>query len=242
VTKRLRLFAGPNGSGKSSIEKLVSERYNIGNLINADVIEQMLREKGQMSFDPYGITITTLELKRSIISSGFNLKEDVSTLVDHLTIRKNILTIRNEEVAYGYLGAILSEVIRNKSLDGNKTFSFESVMSHPGKLDFIAQATRKGFKTYLYFISTESPEINIGRVQSRVQEGGHDVPVDKIKNRYTRSLDLLIKALELVDRAFIFDNSGKDTILLAEKDDEKLKIFEKKVPKWFDTYVIKRIT
>lgn len=140
MIKRLRLFAGPNGSGKSSIEKLVSERYNIGNLINADVIEQTLREKGQMSFDPYGITITTSELKHSMAGSGFNQKEDVSTLTNHLSIRKNTLTIRTEEFAYGYLGAILSEVIRNKSLDGNKTFSFESVMSHSSKLDFIAEA------------------------------------------------------------------------------------------------------
>ncbi|WP_254088779.1 hypothetical protein [Dawidia soli] len=110
MTKRLRLFAGPNGSGKSSIEKLVSERYNIGNLINADVIEQTLREKGQMSFDPYGITITTSELKQSIINSGFSLKEDVSELANHLIIRKNTLIIRAGKIAYGYLGAILSEV------------------------------------------------------------------------------------------------------------------------------------
>lgn len=93
----------------------------------------------------------------------------------------------------------------------------------------------------MYYVSTESPEINVGRVQSRVQRGGHSVPVDKIRKRYGRSLDLLIDALRLVDRAFIFDNSGEETLLLAEKDDGKLKIFERKIPQWFDTYVIRKI-
>jgi predicted ABC-type ATPase len=115
-------------------------------------------------------------------------------------------------------------------------------MSHPSKLDFISKAKEKGFKTYLYFVSTASPDIHVERVQTRVQEGGHDVPEDKIRKRYTRSLDLLLDALKLVDRAFVFDNSRAETILLAEKDDGKLKIFEKTVPQWFDTYVIKKIT
>lgn len=228
-------------SGKSSIEKLVSEKYNIGHFINADQIELTLRKKGQLSFNSYGISVTQSEFNRLIASSSFTEKEDISKLATQLAVRSNILKLKSDEIAYSYLGAILSELIRNKSLDGNKTFSFETVMSHPGKLEFINTAQQKGFKTYLYFVSTESPEINVGRIVSRVQQGGHDVPVNKIRTRYTRSLDLLANALRLVDRAFVYDNSGEETLLLAEKDEGMLKIFEKKVPLWFDTYVIKKL-
>ena len=241
MPKRLRVFAGPNGSGKSTIENLVSSKYNIGNFINADQIERTLRTKGQISFNSYGITITQAEFNKLIKDSSFNEKENLSKLTTRLSVRKNLLKLKSDRIAYSYLGAILSELIRNKSLDGSRTFSFETVMSHPGKLEFMKEAKIKGFKTYLYFVSTESPEINVGRIQTRVAQGGHDVPVDKIKSRYKKSLGLLAEAIKLVDRAFIFDNSGEETLLLAEKDEGELEIFEKSVPRWFDTYVIKKL-
>ncbi|HEY8934033.1 MAG TPA: hypothetical protein VIM65_02390 [Cyclobacteriaceae bacterium] len=241
-TKRLRIFAGPNGSGKSSIEDLVSSKYNIGNLINADKIEQILRSRGQLSFNTYGIKITSSELKKFIKSSGFNEKADLTELSNLLTVQKNVLKLKSSKIPFAYLGAILTELIRNKCLDGNRTFSFETVMSHRGKLEFIKEAKRKGFKTYLYFVCTESARINIDRVQSRVALGGHTVPIEKIKSRYIKSLNLLAEAVKLVDRAFIFDNSEEQaTILLAEKDKDEIRIFEKEVPRWFNTYLIKKL-
>ena len=53
------------------------------------------------------------------------------------------------------------------------------------------QAVAAGYKVYLYFISTESPEINKFRVEARKAKKGHDVPEDKIVSRYYGSLDLL---------------------------------------------------
>ncbi|MDQ3108696.1 MAG: hypothetical protein M3R17_02285 [Bacteroidota bacterium] len=48
------------------------------------------------------------------------------------------------------------------------------------------QAKAEGYKVYLYFVSTENPEINKERVQLRVRNNGHDVPPDKIVSRYYR--------------------------------------------------------
>ncbi len=63
------------------------------------------------------------------------------------------------------------------------------------------------------------PIINVSRVQHRVKTGGHSVPVDKIISRYQRSLDLLFNAVQYSNRAYIFDNSGNQRILLAEVTD-----------------------
>lgn len=71
-------------------------------------------------------------------------------------------------------------------------------------------ASKAGFKVYLYFIATEDPAINIDRVDIRVKQGGHAVPADRITERYYRSLDLLPEAIDLAYHAFIFDNSGVD--------------------------------
>jgi predicted ABC-type ATPase len=242
-TKRLRIFAGPNGSGKSTIESIVSSKYNIGKFINADRIEHILRRRGKLSFNSYRVKITAADLKESILRSGFSSKVDINQVLLHLTISKNVLHLKSKDIPYAYLGAIVSELIRNKCLERKSTFSFETVMSHVSKLDFIREAKARGFKTYLYFVCTESVEINIDRVQSRVELGGHPVPIEKIRSRYKKTLELLSDAVKLADRAFIFDNSEQSqTILLAEKDDGQLKIFVSEVPKWFDTYLIQELS
>jgi predicted ABC-type ATPase len=43
-------------------------------------------------------------------------------------------------------------------------------MSHPSKLDFIKKAKNLGYKTYLYFVSLENPEMNVDRVDARVKQ------------------------------------------------------------------------
>ena len=49
--------------------------------------------------------------------------------------------------------------------------------------------------SYLYYIATSDPYINISRVKNRVILKGHDVPEDKITNRYYRSLGFLKEAV-----------------------------------------------
>ena len=69
-------------------------------------------------------------------------------------------------------------------------------------------AQSKGYKNYLYFISTESPEINISRVKDiRIRDGGHDVPANKIRSRYMRTKGQLFAAAQLTYQTYFFDNS-----------------------------------
>lgn len=62
-----------------------------------------------------------------------------------------------------------------------------------------------GYRTYLYYIATEDPRINVSRVKYRVTRGGHDVPEEKTVNRYHASLALLREAIRYSNRAYIFD-------------------------------------
>ena len=93
-----------------------------------------------------------------------------------------------------------------------------------------------GYRTYLYYIATEDPAINIARVRSRVHLGGHDVPEDKIVSRYARSLDLLLEAVRLSNRAYLFDNSrqGGERLWVAEiTDGRDLEMKCDPMPTWF---------
>jgi predicted ABC-type ATPase len=42
----------------------------------------------------------------------------------------------------------------------------------------------QGYWVTLIFLRVSSPEVAIGRVRQRVQEGGHDVPEDVIRRRF----------------------------------------------------------
>ena len=105
-------------------------------------------------------------------------------------------------------------------------------------MEFLHEAKRQGFKTYLYYVSTVDPLINIARVQYRVEKGGHGVPEQKIKQRYYRSMDLLMQAVDATDRTYFFDNStdGQAASFLAEIENaELLKINPEAqvLPEWF---------
>lgn len=96
-------------------------------------------------------------------------------------------------------------------------------------------AREKGYRTYLYFICTESSLINIDRVAQRVGAGGHDVEPQRIQDRYLRALALLPRAVAASGRAYLFDNSGAGIPhrLFAEFESGKLKSVADTVPNWF---------
>ena len=102
-------------------------------------------------------------------------------------------------------------------------------------------AKQKGYRVYLYYVSTLSPEINVGRVRTRVAEGGHDVQVAKISSRYTKSLEQLYEAISLSDRAYVFDNSGKKYQWIAEYDGahRELKVYQDL--SWFNHFVLDKL-
>jgi predicted ABC-type ATPase len=146
------------------------------------------------------------------------------------------------------LAQIIAYFLREKLLLERKKFSFETVFSHSSKLDIMREAKQAGYKVYLYFVSTESPDINKYRVKLRTIKGGHDVPAGKIESRYYRSLEFLYEAAQLSYQSFFFDNSrtGKQFKLFAhfkvlngvKKWD---KIVEKDVPEWFKRYYLAKV-
>ena len=105
-----------------------------------------------------------------------------------------------------------AEQDRLTAVEIGDSFAFETVCSNPEKLDFILDARSKGYRIIVLYISTEDPEINIARVRRRVTDGGHDVPDEKVVDRYHRSLKLLPDLLKLADEALVYDNSDENKL------------------------------
>lgn len=96
---------------------------------------------------------------------------------------------------------------RESLLTEGMTFGFETVGSHPSKVEFIQNARDLGYKVTLLFVATEDPAINIRRIAERHAKGGHTVPDQKVIERYYRTLDLLKDYFRVADDAFVWDNS-----------------------------------
>ncbi|MBL4796676.1 MAG: AAA family ATPase [Oleispira sp.] len=109
-----------------------------------------------------------------------------------------------------YNAAKLAENIRMQQLQEGKSFCFETVFSHPSKIDFIAKAKAMGYKIILVVIHIHPSSLNIARVAQRIADGGHSVPEEKIINRIPRVLANIAKAIPLCDDVRVLDNSRLD--------------------------------
>jgi predicted ABC-type ATPase len=103
---------------------------------------------------------------------------------------------------------VIADRRREACIVEKRSFSFETVMSHPSKIDILVRAKAAGFFVQLFFVGTDDPQTNIERVSLRVAQGGHDVPRDRIVSRWNRTMALLHSAIQASDRSFLFDNSA----------------------------------
>ena len=237
---RVRMFAGPNGSGKSIIKGKVHPRL-IGEYINPDEIERHISEQGHLDLHNYLLAVSAIELRAFLHDSSLIQNAGLQATVDTLHCSGGRIDI-NPEVVNSYLASAISDFLRQELVNARVSFSFETVMSHPDKVEFLEAANRQGYRTYLYYIATDDPEINIDRVAHRVGLGGHDVPQQKIRERYHKSLDLLYRAIRVTRRAYIFENSGSECQWLAEiSHGRNIELKMESVPAWFKRAVLDKI-
>jgi len=64
-----------------------------------------------------------------------------------------------------------------------------------------------GVEVRVWYVGLASPELHIARVRARVTRGGHDVPEEKIRERYARSLLNLIRLMPKLTELRLYDNS-----------------------------------
>lgn len=59
----------------------------------------------------------------------------------------------------------------------------------------------------MWYCGLDSPERHLARVRARVARGGHDIPEQKIRERYTSSLMNLISLMPHLVELMVYDNS-----------------------------------
>lgn len=134
--------------------------------------------------------------------------------------------------------AQIADSRRYELIEEHKDFTFETVLSSKRKMELIKQAKDAGYFIKCVFVLTNNPNINIERVQSRVDKGGHDVPEDKIISRYYKSLKQIPELLSLCDIMHIYDNT-KAVTRIVRKHKEQFSVYPNQY--WPDSEVVKLI-
>lgn len=99
--------------------------------------------------------------------------------------------------------------LRRALVARRESFAFETVFSDPvgDKLAFLLQSVTAGYTVVLCFIGIDSAEQSDARVAMRVSQGGHDVPPEKLRTRFARTMTNLQSAIQRLPHVMVFDNS-----------------------------------
>lgn len=206
---------------------------NFYTMLNADEVFAEVSRTGAY-FAPFPVDAASLlayveksqyaESEKALFRSG-------AIAVDFDCVRFHVA-----EAVNSYTVAMLVNFLQDECIKRGVSFSQETVFSHPSKIAALEKARSMGFRTYLYFVATDDAAINADRVARRYAQGGHNVPVEKIVQRYVRSLANVQLALPHLSRAYFFDNSGDEMRYLASYADGEgfaLQTLESTMPRWF---------
>ena len=103
---------------------------------------------------------------------------------------------------------------REAALREQRSFAVEDLVVDT---ELLESARDAGYATKVVFISTEDPNLNVGRILVRMSRGGQSVPLNTIPESYKQSMKSLPEARKHADDVLVYDNTpdGKEHRLVA---------------------------
>jgi predicted ABC-type ATPase len=103
---------------------------------------------------------------------------------------------------------------RDAMLRERRSFAVEDLVVDT---ELLESARNAGYTTKVVFVSTEDPNLNVGRIIIRMSRGGQSVPLSTIPESYKESLKSLPEARKHADDVLVYDNTpdGKGHRLVA---------------------------
>ncbi|HEV3111970.1 MAG TPA: zeta toxin family protein [Candidatus Binataceae bacterium] len=117
--------------------------------------------------------------------------------------------------------AIPAQVVQ--CIDAGENIAVETVLSSDKYESVIHHAHSAGYQVGMIYLALESAKVSKARVAKRVATGGHPVPDNRLRPRWHRSLDNLVKFAPMLDGLLLFlSSSTRGLTLLAEKYEGQL--------------------
>lgn len=120
-------------------------------------------------------------------------------------------------------------------LNRRADFSIETTLATRSLVGIIEEARSLGYFVTVLYLWLRTPEMAIKRVADRVAAGGHRIPEDVIRRRYSMGIRYLFDTyIPICDRWVLADNTQSPFVVVAEgnkdginiKDEEKYNIIK----------------
>lgn len=138
--------------------------------------------------------------------------------------------------SYPWLASMAAgrEVLRRTQeyLGSGQDFAIETTLSGRWTTNAVNRALARGFFVRLVYICLDNAEQCIRRVQERVAQGGHNVPNEDVRRRYSRSLSNLKQVMHVASETLIYDNSGPEPALILEIRSGQVVSRASDIPPW----------
>ena len=93
---------------------------------------------------------------------------------------------------------------RDSMLRERRSFAVEDLTVDT---DFLETARQAGYTTKVFFVSTEHPNLNVGRILVRMSHGGQSVPLEAVADSYEEAMKNLPNARRHADDLLLYDNT-----------------------------------
>jgi len=146
--------------------------------------------------------------KSSIGQSEFN--REGSPVFNPDTVAQQIRTLHPDiplSMANAHAWQIGKSLLEQAIARGSD-YRFETTLGGNTITRLLGQAARSGHRLHIWFCGLAGPDLHLRRVRNRVAHGGHDIPEEKIRERWNRSRENLIRLLPLIDHLRVYDNSA----------------------------------
>jgi predicted ABC-type ATPase len=147
---------------------------------------------------------------KSSVAGGFLLKEG-DTFFNPDTVAQQIRNLHPDiplAMANAHAWQI-GKALLEQAIAGGRDYRFETTLGGRSIAQLLQQAARAGHRLHIWFCGLSSPDLHLKRVRSRVAHGGHDIPEEKIRERWNRSRENLVRLLPLIDHLRVYDNSAE---------------------------------
>jgi predicted ABC-type ATPase len=101
------------------------------------------------------------------------------------------------------------KALLNRAIAELADFAFETTLGGKTIPSLLEAAASAGIPVHIWFVGLDSPELHLERVCARVARGGHDIPEEKVRDRYDRSRLNLIRLLRKLTELRFYDNSAE---------------------------------
>jgi predicted ABC-type ATPase len=145
-------------------------------------------------------------------------------LLGQTAINPDLLThaVATEFPKIGVTGANLVGVERAekavwKAIAEGRSAAIETVLSSDKFVAVVQAAAARRYRTRLIFIGLPTVDLALERIAVRVKQGGHAVPEARVRDRWARAHDNLVKFNRLVHDVLVFSNVGEEPTPVAER-------------------------